>query len=214
VNEIQAFDAIKATAEEALAIAKTVKVTDADSAAVAKAKRDELKTIGQRVEEIRKEQVKPIDEAREKVQELAKSIAKPLDEGKKLIEGELMRWQAEERAKAEAAAEAERKAAEARLAETISREDATIEEIERLEEQVQIQSAPVKMGKSYKPLKTRENWKFAVRDFRALVEYALKEGKLELLISNDSEIGRRVRAAENPLRVLPGVEIYSEQGVG
>lgn len=153
MSAVVSFDAIKATAEAALEIAKTIKVTDAESAAQAKIRRDELKAILQRVEDIRKEGVKPIDQARAEWQAKAKAISGPIEAGKKGVELELMRWQAEERAKAEAIAEAERKAAEARLAEAMANDDATLDEVEHVAEQVAIASA----GEDWEEPRTIEN---------------------------------------------------------
>lgn len=204
--EVVSFDAIKATAQAALEIAKTIKVTDADSAAIAKGKRDELKAIGDRVEAIRKDMVKPIDEARQKVQDMAKAISGPIDAGKKGIEKELMRWQTEERMKAEAEAEAERQAAEARLAETMTDDNATIEQVEQVAAHVEVASKPVQMSKSFKPLKTRENWKFEIIDATLIPR--------EYLTVDTVKLGEAVRRKDAPLRELPGVNIYSEVGVG
>lgn len=216
MSAVVSFDAIKATAEAALEIAKTIKVTDAESAAQAKIRRDELKAILQRVEDIRKEGVKPIDKAREEWQAKAKAISGPIEAGKKGVELELMRWQAEERAKAEAIAEAERKAAEARLAEAMANDDATLDEVEHVAEQVAIASKPVKMGKSLAPLKTRETWKYNLIDFEAFVKWCIETKQLRFLAVDGAEFGARVRASaeNNPIRQAPGMEIFSEVGVG
>lgn len=205
-TQVISFDAIKATAEAALAIAKAVKVTDADSAAVATGKRNELKAIGERVENIRKDMVKPIDEARARVQAMAKAIAEPIEAGKKGIEREIMSWQENERVKAEEAAERERIEAEARLAETMADDNAMIEDVERVEAHVEVASAPVKMSKSLAPLKTRETWKFEVTDEKAIPR--------EYLMPDMVKIGQAVRRAENPVRELAGINIFSEVGVG
>lgn len=208
------FDAIKATAEAALEIAKTITVTDADSAATATAKRAELKIIADRVESIRKDLVKPIDDAKAKIQADAKAISDPIKAARADIESKIILWQEEEKAKAKAIADAEKAAAEARLAATMADDNATIEEVEQASAQVEIAAKPVKMSGAYKPLKTRENWKFHVTDLKALVKYALENDALWMISANEVEIGKRVRAAEKPLRECPGLEIYSEVGVG
>lgn len=56
------------------------------------------------------------------------------------------------------------------------------------------------MTKSETPLQVREIWKFSITDKAALPE--------DLKLPNEAEIGRRVRAGA---RVIPGVEIFSEQ---
>lgn len=214
MSNIVSFDAIKATANEALEIAKSIKVNDADSAAAATGKLSELKAIADRVENIRKDLVAPIDEERKRIQDMAKAISTPIDSAKRNLSDEIRRWQNEERLKAEKAAEEERKAAEARLAETLADDNASIEDVERVTAHVEVASKPVKMSKSLKPLKTRENWKFTVTDFKALVQHALATESLWMLSPNESEIGKKVRAANTPLRQCPGLEIYSEEGLG
>lgn len=214
MSNIVSFDAIKATAQAVLEIAKLIQVTDAESAAKAKFQADEIKRLLDRVEEIRKALVKPVDEEREKIQGDAKGISGPLKEGRDGINARIKAWQDAEREKAEAIAEEERKAAEARLAETLADDNASIEDVERVTAHVEVASKPVKMSKSLKPLKTRENWKFTVTDFKALVQHALATDSLWMLSPNESEIGKKVRAANAPMRQCPGLEIYSEEGLG
>lgn len=216
MSAVVSFDAIKATAEAALEIAKTIKVTDADSAAFATAKSAELKVIGDRAESIRQDLVKPIDEAREKVQADAKAIINPVKAARADLNGKVIAWQEEGKAKAQAIADAEKAAAEARLSDVMSDDNATIEEVEKVAEHVVIASKPVKMSGSYKPLKTRENWKYTVTDFEAFVRWCIETKQLQFLSVADGEFGKRVRAAadKNPIRQAPGVNIFSEVGVG
>ena len=216
MSAVVSFDAIKATAEAALEIAKTIKVTDADSAAFATAKGAELKVIGDRAESIRQDLVKPIDEAREKIQADAKAIINPVKAARADLNGKVIAWQEEEKAKAQAMADAEKAAAEARLSDVMSDDNATIEEVEKVAEHVAIASKPVKMSGSYKPLKTRENWKYNLIDFEAFVKWCIETKQLRFLAVDGAEFGARVRASaeNNPIRQAPGMEIFSEVGVG
>lgn len=216
MSAVVSFDAIKATAEAALEIAKTIKVTDADSAAFATAKGAELKVIGDRAESIRQDLVKPIDEAREKIQADAKAIINPVKAARADLNGKVIAWQEEEKAKAQAIADAEKVAAEARLSDVMSDDNATIEEVEKVAEHVAIASKPVKMSGSYKPLKTRENWKYNLIDFEAFVKWCIETKQLRFLAVDGAEFGARVRASaeNNPIRRAPGMEIFSEVGVG
>lgn len=205
-NEITAFNAIKKTASEALEIAKATKVKDADSAAIAKDKRDELKTIGDRVEAIRKDLVKPIDEARDVVQAKAKEIAALINTGRSTIEKEIMAWQAEERRKAEAAAEAERKKAEAALKREMKKETVSEEKVAVIETRIEKASAPVVMSRSAAPLKTRTVWGFTVVDASLVPR--------DFLMVDTVKLGAAIRRADNPLRECAGVKITSEKVPG
>ncbi len=213
-KEVTNFDAVKATAEAALLIAKDIVVENAKQATAATLKRDEIRTILKLVEDRRKELVKPFDDAKAAVQAEAKGISTPLEKAKADLEKKVSSWQAIERAKAEEAAEAERKAAEARLAATMADDDATTEDVERVAGHVEVASHPVKMSKSLAPMKTRENWKAEVVDLKALAAHAIATNQMWLIEANVTEIGKRVRAAENRMTECPGLNIYSEVGAG
>lgn len=194
------FNAIQQTANAALAAAKAVAVTDLSTAETSKAKAVELKGIENRIETIRKELVAPLNAQVSAINAAAKAISTPINAGKTELANKLMRWQNEERMKAEAKAEEERKQREAEAAALAANDDATFEEIEEAEAKVELAAAPVKMTKTETPLQTREIWKFMVTDKAALPE--------DLKLPNEAEIGRRVRAGA---RQIPGVEIFSEQ---
>lgn len=199
-QEVVSFDAIKATADSALLAAQSVTVTDLSTAEVSKSKAVELQRVEKRIEEIRKELVKPLNDQVSAINATAKSLSSPIGAAKSELANKLMRWQNEERMKAEAKAEEERKQREAEAAAIAASDDATFEEIEEAEAKVELAAAPVKMTKSETPLQVREIWKFSITDKAALPE--------DLKLPNEAEIGRRVRAGA---RVIPGVEIFSEQ---
>lgn len=200
MNSITGFNAIQETANAALESAKEVVVCDLQTAESSKAKAVELKGIENRIEDIRKELVKPLNDQVSAINAAAKSISTPINAGKTELANKLMRWQNEERMKAEAKAAEERAQREAEAAALAASDDATFEEIEAAEERVELAAAPVKMTKSETPLQTREIWKFTITDKAALPE--------DLKLPNEAEIGRRVRAGA---RVISGVEIFSEQ---
>lgn len=210
-NTIQEFNEVQAKADAALQIALGAEVTDADTAAVAKSQAVELKDIEKLIEDKRKELVKPYNDKVSEINAAAKAITAPIGQGKRALADKLLAWQNEERMKAEMAAAAEKARLEAMAAEMAESEDATLEEVEAVQERAQAYAEPVKMLKHEKPLAVREVWKHEIKDFKALAEYAVKTGQLWLLLPNESEIGKRVRAAQGPLRTLPGCEIWSEQ---
>ena len=210
-TNIQEFNEVQAKAEAALQVALAAEVTDSDSAAVAKSQAVELKDVEKLIEDKRKELVKPYNDKVSEINAFAKAIAEPIGKGKKTLADKLLAWQNEERMKAEIAAAEEKARLEAMAAEMAESEDATLEEVEAVQERAQVYAEPVKMMKHEKPLAVREVWKHKVDDFTALAEYAVTTGQLWLLLPNESEIGKRVRAAQGPLRTLPGCEIWSEQ---
>lgn len=200
MNEIKEFDAVQATANAALEVANAVEVQDIETAATAKAQALELQKIEKSIEEVRVALVKPLNDQVREINAKAKAITAPIEAGKKGISGKLLRWQNEERLKAEQAAAEEKARLEAEAAALAEKDDATLEEIEAVEAKAAIYSVPVKMLKAEKPLTVREIWKYTITD----------ESKLprEFLMPNTSLIGERVRGG---LRIIPGVEIYSEQ---
>jgi hypothetical protein len=210
-NTIQEFNEVQAKADAALQVALAAEVTDSDSAAVAKSQAVELKDIEKLIEDKRKELVKPYNDKVSEINAAAKALAAPIGQGKTALADKLLAWQNEERMNAEIAAAEEKARLEAMAAEMAESEDATLEEVEAVQERAQAYAEPVKMMKHEKPLAVREVWKCEIKDFKALAEYAVKTGQLWLLLPNESEIGKRVRAAQGPLRTLPGCEIWSEQ---
>lgn len=200
MNEIQEFNAIEQTANAALELALAIEVTDPVSAEESKLKAVELKNILKRVEEIRKEKVKPLNDEVSEINTRAKLISGPLDKAKDALAGKLLKWQNEELMKAEAKAEEERKAAAAAVQEAKADDNASFDDIQKAELKEEIVSRPVTMTKAYKPLSTREDWKYRVVD--------LSKVPVDLLQINAAEANRRVKAGA---RSIPGLEIYSEQ---
>lgn len=203
-NEITGFDAVKATAQAVLATVEKMVVTNMEEAQTATLKRTEIKGVLKMVETRRQELVKPTDDAKKKIQADAKGISDPLSAADGKLFSIVTKWQNEQRMIAEAAAEKERKEAEARLAESIANDNATMEEVEHIAEQVEIASQPVKMSKSLAPMKTRETWKFLITDEKLVPR--------EYLMVDTVKIGQAVRRADNPVREIAGVEIFSEVG--
>lgn len=203
-TQIVGFDAVKATAQAVLATVETMKVTNEAEAQIATLKRKEIKGVLAMVEDRRKELVKPIDDAKKEKQAEAKGISDPLEKADKLLFSITSSWQAEQRMIAEAAAEKERKEAEAKMAKALSDDEGTAEDVERAAVHVELASKPVQMSKSFTPMKTRETWKFEITDASAIPR--------EYLIPDTVKIGQAVRRAENPIRELAGVNIFSEVG--
>lgn len=201
--DVELFDPIKAVAEAALEQAKAMVVTNATEAEIANNKRLELGKIEKRMEEVRTEMVKPHNDRVGEINKYIKGVKELVVAGKKFLEGNISRWQTEERIKAEAIAEAERKAAEAQAALVQSDDAQSFDETVEAKEKVALVSKPVKMGKSLAPMSTRPVWKFRVTDKTKL--------PIDLLIPDEVEIGKRVRAATNPLRALEGLEIWEEE---
>lgn len=210
-NTIQEFNELQAKADAALQVALAAEVTDADTAAAAKAMAGELKSVEKRIEEIEKVLIAPLDKKIKEIKAFTKPLKAAISDGKNDLADRILAWQNEELAKAEMEAAAEKARLEAMAAEMAESEDATLEEVEAVQERAQAYAEPVKMMKHEKPLAVREVWKCEIKDFKVLAEYAVKTGQLWLLLPNESEIGKRVRAAQGPLRTLPGCEIWSEQ---
>jgi len=210
-TEVVGFNEIQATANAALQVALSTEVIDSDTASAAKAQAVELAGIEKKIEETRKTLVKPYNDKVSEINAAAKAITAPIGQGKGTLANRIMAWQNEERMKAEMAAAAEKARLEAEAAKLAESDDATLEEVEAVQEMAAVYAEPVKMLKHEKPLATRDSWKYLVTDFKALAEFAVKTGSLWLLMPNEAEIGKRVRAANAPLRTLPGAEIWSEQ---
>lgn len=200
MEEIQEFNAIEQTANAALELALAIEVTDQVSAEESKNKAVELKNILKRVEEIRKEKVKPLNDQVSEINAKAKAIAGPLDKAKDNLAGKLMKWQNEERMKAEAEAEEKRKAAQAEMDAALRNDDASFDDVQKADLKVEIASRPVEISKAFKPLQTRENWTYRVVD--------LSQVPADLLVLNTAEVNRRVKSG---VRQIPGLEIYSEE---
>lgn len=203
-NQVVGFDAVKATAQAVLQTVEAMTVTNEAEAQAATLKRKEIKGVLTMVETRRKEIVKPIDDSKKKVQAEAAGISDPLEKADKKLFAIVSAWQTEQRMIAEAAAEKERKEAEARLAETMADDEATAEDVERVAVHVELTQKPVVMSKSLAPMKTRETWKFEIIDASAIPR--------EYLMPDTVKIGQAVRRAENPIRELAGVNIFSEVG--
>jgi hypothetical protein len=203
-NQIVGFDAVKATAQAVLATVEAMKVTNEAEAQTATLKRKEIKGVLTMIEARRKEIVKPIDDSKKAVQTEASGISDPLEKADKKLFAIVSAWQTEQRMIAEEAAEKLRKEAEARFAETMADDEATSEDVERVATHVEIAAKPVVMSKSLTPMKTRETWKFEITDASAIPR--------EYLMPDTVKIGQAVRRAENPIRELAGVNIFSEVG--
>lgn len=214
LTQIVGFDAVKATAQAVLLTVQSMKVETEAEAQAATLKRSEIKSVLKMVEDRRKEIVKPLDDAKKAKQAEAKGISEPLEKAEVSLFKMVSAWQMEQRLIAEKAAEAEKKAAEERLAATLADDEATLEEVEQVQEHVAQAAKPVKMSKSLAPMKTRETWKYIVEDFPAFVKWCIETKQLEFLAVNDPAFGARVRAAadKNPIREAGGVNIYSEVG--
>jgi hypothetical protein len=200
MEEIQEFNAIEQTANAALELALAIEVTDQVSAEESKNKAVELKNILKRVEEIRKEKVKPLNDEVSEINAKAKAITGPLDKAKDNLAGKLMKWQNEERMKAEAEAEEKRKAAQAEMDAALRNDDASFDDVQKADLKVEIASRPVEISKAFKPLQTRENWTYRVVD--------LSQVPADLIVLNTAEVNRRVKSG---VRQIPGLEIYSEE---
>jgi hypothetical protein len=205
-NQVVGFDAVKATAQTVLAAVKEMTVTDEATAQAATLKRTEISGVLKMIETRRAELVKPIDDSKKVIQAEAKGISDPLEKAKADLFAKVSKWQTEQRMIAEAAAKKEREEAEARLAATMADDEATIEDVERVEAHVELAAKPVKMAKSLAPMKTRETWKFEIIDEKLIPR--------EYLMVDTVNLGQAVRRAENPLRELAGVNIFSEVGAG
>jgi len=205
-NQVVGFDAVKATAQAVLAQVEVMTVSNEADAQAATLKRNEISTVLKIVEDRRKDLVKPLDDAKKVVQAEAKGISDPLEKAKAELFTKVSRWQTEQRMIAEEQAEAERKAAAERLAATMADDEATIEDVERVEAHVEVAARPVNMSKSLAPMKTRETWKFEITDEKLIPR--------EYLMVDTVKLGQAVRRAENPLRELAGVNIFSEVGAG
>lgn len=210
-KHITQFDEVQATANMTIQVAKSVHVVDADTAAKAKAFAVELKNIEGMIDEIRKEMVKPLNDEVKGINDYAKTLTLPIGQAKAELSGKIIAWQNEERMKAEIEAAAEKARLDAIAAQMAESGEATFEEVEAVQERAAVYAEPIKMLKHEKPLAVRDSWKFKVTDFKALAEYAVKTGQLWMLSPNESEIGKKVRAATGPLRNCPGLEIWSEQ---
>jgi hypothetical protein len=213
-NQVVGFDAVKATAQTVLASVKEMVVTTEVEAQAATLKRDEISKVLKLVEARRVDLVKPIDDSKKVIQAEAKGVSDPLEKAKADLFSKVSKWQTEQRMIAEAAARKEREEAEARLAATMADDEATIEDVERVEAHVELAAKPVKMAKSLAPMKTRETWKAEVVDIKALAQHAIATNQLWLIMANESEIGKRVRSPENRMTECPGLNIYSEVGAG
>jgi hypothetical protein len=205
-NQVVGFDAVKATAQAVLASVKEMSVTNEAEAQAATLKRNEISSVLKMVEDRRKDLVKPLDDAKKEKQAEAKGISDPLEKAKADLFAKVSKWQTEQRMIAEAAARKEREEAEARLAATMADDEATIEDVERVEAHVELAAKVVKLSKSLAPMKTRETWKFEIIDEKAVPR--------EYLMVDTVKLGQAVRRAENPLRELAGVNIFSEVGAG
>lgn len=194
------YNAVQAKAQAALEIAKAVEVTDIASAEKSKAVALELKDIGEAVEAVRVKLVKPLNDEVKAINAYAKEIAEPIEGAKKTLTQKLKAWQTAEREKAEAEQAAARAKAEAEAAALMASDEASIEEVEKAAEKVEVLAAPVTMARAEKPVTVRNIWKFIVKD----------ESKIprEYLMPDTVKIGKAVRGG---LRVLDGVEIYSEE---
>lgn len=200
MNEIQEFNAIEQTAQAALELALSIEVTDIASAEQSKLKAVELQKILKRVEDIRKEKVKPLNDQVSEINAKAKAISGPLDSAKSSLAQKLMAWQNEERMKEEQRKAEERRAAEQAAAAIKADDNASFDDVQTAELKVEIASKPVSMGKAFKPLSTREVWKYRVVD--------LSKVPLDLLQINEAEANRRVKGGA---REIPGLEIYCEE---
>jgi len=205
-NQVVGFDAVKATAQTVLASVKEMVVTTEVEAQAATLKRDEISKVLKLVEARRVDLVKPIDDSKKVIQAEAKGISDPLEKAKADLFAKVSKWQTEQRMKAEESARKEREEAAARLAATMADDEATIEDVERVEAHVELAAKPVKLSKSLAPMKTRETWKFEIIDEKAVPR--------EYLMVDTVKLGQAVRRGENPLRELAGVNIFSEVGAG
>lgn len=199
MDELLEFNPIQEAANTALEIAAQVEVSDASTAEAAKGQAVELKQIEAKIEDLRKNLVKPYNDRVKAINDTAKKISAPIEAGKKAIANKIVSWQTEERMKAEAEAEQRRKDAEAEAERVRQNDESTLEDVAKAEVKVEIASAPVKLSGAMKTISTREIWKFRIVDANKIPR--------EYLQPNEVLIGSAVRGG---LRILDGVEIYSE----
>lgn len=201
-EELIGFDAIQKTAAVALEVALSTIVNDSTTADMANKSRLELGKIEKKIASVAKELKEPFREKIDEIAKIEKSLAAKVGGGKKHLESVLYWYQVEIRMAAEKAAEEARQRAAEKLAAQID-DSASFDEQIAAEERLEMQQAPVILTKTEAPMALRSVWKFRVVDKSKL--------PIEYLTPDEVLIGQRVRAANNPLRQLDGLEIWEEQ---
>lgn len=218
------FDKLKADIAIYLQPAESMIVNSADTQIIATSFGKEVKSYGKRVEELRVELVKPLNDQVKMINDYAKELMKPLDKTeadlkKKLIaygaelekvRQEAMRKLQEEKLKLEA--EAKKKADEERAAAEFERSLGLHDQAVHTETQVAITEQRVQ-EQIHKDIKSQEKIveQIKVKGVKTIWKYEIIDEDIipaNYLMVDEVAIGKSVR---NGVREIKGVRIYSEE---
>lgn len=225
-QELKEFDQLGAELTQFAAPVMTLAVLSAEQNVVAAKTLKEVKEFAKRIEERRKELVKPLNDRVDAINAYAKEIRRPLDAAESHVKAQLLGWERkceEERRKEFERLEAERRAKEKEAAEKAERERKAADAVALFQEpkEAKIQhhmveaeaarakkeiekehAAAVASVSANKATGVRKTWTFRVTDASKV--------PAEFLVVDEKKIREAVRAGA---REIAGVEIYQEASI-